>query len=156
MNYAPPLIPLLCIRRTSANTPSKTSFAKQNGGVAFCASTVWGKDGAPNLACCRFLKLKSLKHTGEGIACNRFVGKGHGRRRYEFGKSREATPHSCVVFTRVAANDFRCVLARQTHTGAENYSFPILKGNVEKSGCEANDLCAYPREITRKGPLRRS
>ena len=68
MDYAPPLVLLAVYPQNSANTPSKTSFAKQNGGGAFCASTIWARTARPNLACCRFLKLKSLTHTGEGIA----------------------------------------------------------------------------------------
>jgi hypothetical protein len=95
--------------------------------------------GKLGLACCRFLKFESFTHAGESIACSRFAGRGHGRlRRNKFCKPQKTTPHSCVVDTWIAANYFRRVFSRHSRTGAQNDSFPILKGNAEKSGCEAD------------------
>jgi len=49
MTYAPPLVLLAVHPQDSAN---------QNEGVAFCASKVWGKDGAPQLSMLSFLEAR--------------------------------------------------------------------------------------------------
>ncbi len=157
MDYAPPLVLLAVYPQNSANTPSKTSFAKPNGGVVFCASTIWARTVRPNLACCRFLKLKSLTHAREGIACSRADGGDIGACAGTSSASRANPLRSLASYTVASQPTTFAASSRDNPTPAlKTTASRSSKASDRRADARLAGLFACPPEIIRKGALRRS